>query len=138
MNYQENNEDKWSRDPGENLLSPADWERIAGSTRLTVREVEVCRELFTQKTREEIASQLGIKPRTVRHHLEMIHSKLKVNSRVGVVLRIISIRNHLDSVRGEQVRAEDQISEVVRLHPPEPPSRAEHALVSGGGSIEAN
>lgn len=62
---------------------------------MTSRERQVCERLFQGQTRQEIATCLGIKPRTVREHLENIHSKLRVRNRIGVVLRIIQMRDEL-------------------------------------------
>ena len=91
VSHRNGNAIQWHDEPGVNLLSDDEWAHVAGLANLTTRETQVCRQLFTQKTREEIATELGIKPRTVRHHLEMIHIKLNVKSRVGVVLRLIEV-----------------------------------------------
>ena len=84
----------WTEKVGE-LLSPGEWESVACTGKLTSREASVCQLLFEGLTRPEIASHLGIKPRTVRQHLETIHQKLHVKNRVGVVLRIVQIRDWL-------------------------------------------
>lgn len=54
--------------------------------------------LFEGKTRGEVADELGIKNRTVRQYVEQLHTKLQVNSRVGLVLRIIQVRDHCNDV----------------------------------------
>lgn len=77
------------------MLTDQQWEDMAEILRLTRREKEVCRELFNGYTRIQIAEHLGIKPRTVRHYMEHIHQKLVVTNRVGVVLRIIQVRDRL-------------------------------------------
>ena len=87
-----------SKKPGSEMLSLAQWTVAAQKLRLTNREKEVCKELFDGHTRNEIADHLGIKARTVRHYMEHIHQKLAVSNRVGVVLRIIQIR---DQIEGE-------------------------------------
>jgi len=78
---------------GKRMLTQMQWEFVGEQMRLTAREKEVCQELFDGCTRNEIAESLGIKPRTVRHYMENIHSKLFVSNRVGVVLRIIELRD---------------------------------------------
>jgi DNA-binding CsgD family transcriptional regulator len=78
-----------------NLVSKRQWNSIAERLDLTERELEVVKLLFEQKTRDEIAKKLELKPRTIRHHMENIHVKLGVNNRVGVVLRIIQVRDSL-------------------------------------------
>jgi len=85
-----------SKRPGSEMLTQAQWIATGQQLRLTNREREVCQELFEGNTRNEIADHLGIKPRTVRHYMEHIHQKLAVSNRVGVVLRIIQLRDQLD------------------------------------------
>jgi len=85
--------------PGRSMLTDEQWESTAEKLRLTRREKEVCRELFDGFTRNEIADHLGIKPRTVRHYMEHIHQKLAVSNRVGVVLRIIQIRDRISTLK---------------------------------------
>ncbi len=60
-----------------------------------MREGQVCRLLFEGHKRDQIAEMLGISPRTVRYHLESLHKKLKVNTRVGLVLRMVQLRDFL-------------------------------------------
>ncbi len=82
------------------LLTSQDWEAICATASLTKREAEVCTLLLSCKTRNAIADCLGIKPRTVRQHLENLHVKLNVTNRVELVLRVISIR---DAARSQSV-----------------------------------
>ena len=49
---------------------------------LTERELEVLVLLAHGKENKEIAAELGLKPTTVRGHLESIYSKLQVTNRV--------------------------------------------------------
>lgn len=88
--------------PGSEMLSQMQWTVTAEELRLTNREREVCQELFEGNTRNEIAEHLGIKPRTVRHYMEHIHQKLAVSNRVGVVLRIIQMRDQIDANMSEE------------------------------------
>ena len=81
------------------MLTEAQWTITAQSLKLTKREQQVCQKLFDGHTRNEIAEKLGIKSRTVRHYMEHIHEKLAVSNRVGVVLRIIQMRDQLDKGR---------------------------------------
>ena len=48
---------------------------------LTVRELEVLRELAEGRTNKEIAQVLGLRPKTVMHHCESIYRKLGVRTR---------------------------------------------------------
>lgn len=81
--------------PAEALLSPSQWTEVARSLRLTRREHQVAQLLFFGLTREQIADRLQLKPRTVRQYLEQLHDKLNVAGRIGVVLRIIAVRDRL-------------------------------------------
>jgi RNA polymerase sigma factor (sigma-70 family) len=84
-----------SENPGEHLISQRQWHQIAAALGLTPRERQVTQLLFEGLTREEIARKLHLKPRTVRQYLEQIHSKLNVRNRIGLVLRIIAVRDYL-------------------------------------------
>lgn len=79
--------------PGEQLVSEQQWQEIGNRLNLSGRELQVCRSLFLGKTRQQTATDLNVKPRTVRHHMESIHEKMKVHNRVGVVLRVIQVRD---------------------------------------------
>ena len=65
--------------------------------KMSRREQDVCKLLFDGLTRQKIAEQMDISNRTVRHHMEQIHVKLNVSNRVGVVLKIIQLRDLLSS-----------------------------------------
>jgi DNA-binding NarL/FixJ family response regulator len=81
--------------PGEGLLSRDEWTRVAAALALTPREQQVAVLACEGKTREAIASRLQLKPRTVREHFERMYLKLHVGDRVGLVLRIIRVRDLL-------------------------------------------
>jgi DNA-binding CsgD family transcriptional regulator len=59
--------------------------RILGTT---LRETEVIRWLLQGKSNEEIATILGISPRTVQTHLQRIYQKLGVSSRTQAIAAI--------------------------------------------------
>jgi DNA-binding CsgD family transcriptional regulator len=62
-------------------------ERLAGLG-LTPREIEVLLQLEQGKRNNEIATELRIRPRTVRKHLEHIFDKLDVDNRTAAVARL--------------------------------------------------
>ena len=68
-------------------VAPASAHRVpeTGET-LTEREIVVLRLVATGSENEEIADQLFITETTVRHHLTSIFEKLKVNSRLELVV----------------------------------------------------
>jgi DNA-binding CsgD family transcriptional regulator len=86
---------EWTDRPGQNLISDPEWAAVKSYARLSLRESQVSRLLFEGHKRDQIAEMLGISPRTVRYHLESLHKKLKVNTRVGLVLRLIQLRDFL-------------------------------------------
>ena len=86
----------WPDDPGANLVSEVQWQEIACAANLSGREFEVCQLLFEGLTREEVAEELSLKTRTVRQYMEHLHAKLRVTNRVGLVLRIIQIRDYIE------------------------------------------
>lgn len=77
------------------LVSSDEWELINDELNLSGRESEVIQGVFDQLSRKQIAERMGLKERTVRQYLENIHIKLNVNTRIGVVLRVIQIRDTL-------------------------------------------
>ena len=83
--------------PGKLLLTDRQWDEVGEFLNCTQREKQVCRLLFAGMTRQAIADHLGIKNRTVRHHMEQLHTKMRVNERVGVVLRIVQIRDEISN-----------------------------------------
>jgi DNA-binding CsgD family transcriptional regulator len=87
----------WTERPGEDLIGDTEWDAIKAYARLSRREGQVCRLLFEGQKRDRIAELLGISPRTVRYHLETLHKKLRVNTRVGLVLRMVQIQKFLKS-----------------------------------------
>jgi DNA-binding NarL/FixJ family response regulator len=69
---------------------------------LSEREHEVLAVVAQDKTDREIASELGIRERTVRAHVSRIILKLGVASRVGAAVALVEwkLRAEFDSSRG--------------------------------------
>ena len=61
-------------------------ERAVWPRGLTDREVEVLRLLARGRSNKEIATALGISPRTAQHHVIHIYQKIERNSRAGAAL----------------------------------------------------
>ena len=87
---------RWTQRPGKNLLSESQWVQTKEFLGLSNREYEVCRLLVLGLNRSEISDKLGLKFRTARQYVEQLHDKLRVNSRVALVLRIVEVRDHLN------------------------------------------
>jgi len=85
----------WCQSPGEGLITPRQWSKISQFVEMSTREVQISHLLFAGMTRVEIAGELGISPRTVRFHMESLHEKLQVKSRVELVLRLVQLRDFL-------------------------------------------
>jgi len=84
---------------GQSQLSNKQWELVCESLALSNREESVCRLLCDGHTRAAIAEAMEVTTRTVRHHMEQIHRKLDVHNRVGVVLRLIQVRDTIGASR---------------------------------------
>ena len=59
--------------------------------RLTPKQRQILALAALEYTTEEIARQLGREPKTVESHLANIYQKYHVRSRVGAILRAISV-----------------------------------------------
>lgn len=62
---------------------------VSGYDHLTSRERDVVAGLVSGDTDRQIASQLGVSPRTVHKHLEHVYQKLGVATRTAAVVRVI-------------------------------------------------
>jgi DNA-binding CsgD family transcriptional regulator len=80
---------------GQRLFSDRTWRSVAAATGLAPRELEIVRRVFDDQKEAAIARELGISPHTVHTYLERIYRKLKVASRVQLVVRIVALqRSH--------------------------------------------
>jgi DNA-binding CsgD family transcriptional regulator len=75
---------------GSALLSEADWAETARMLRLSGRELQIVRGVFDNQKETTLAADLGIAPRTVNTHMERLHRKLAVTTRVALVLRVMA------------------------------------------------
>ena len=82
---------------------------------LTARELEVLALLAHGKENKEIAAELGLKPTTVRGHLESIYSKLQVTNRVEATVEWLRL---FGSPGGQRRRGS---SDGGRMSPPSQP-----------------
>ncbi len=94
----------WSKDellapanPAEGMLTPEEWISIGIALDLSTRELCVAILIFEGQTRANIARQLHkkdgaeVSPGTVRVYIDRLFQKLRVNDRVGFVLRIMRV-----------------------------------------------
>ena len=66
------------------------WRVIANSLRISDRELQIIQEIFDDRKESAIAADLTISVHTVHTHLERLYRKLGVNTRVGLVVCILS------------------------------------------------
>ncbi len=77
-------------------LRNASVRRIAmQALRLSAREDQIVQFLFSGKTNKEIASQLGITERTVKHYMTVLMQKLNARNRVEVVIAAQHLKQRL-------------------------------------------
>jgi DNA-binding CsgD family transcriptional regulator len=74
---------------GAGMLSGTAWREIAGSLRLSGRELQILRAIFDDRTESAIARELGISPCTIHTYCERLYRKLYVTDRVRLVLRVM-------------------------------------------------
>jgi DNA-binding CsgD family transcriptional regulator len=74
---------------GAALLSESAWQAIAGSLRLSGRELDVVRAIFDGQKESAIAAHLGVAGRTVHTHVERLYHKLGVNDRTHLALCVM-------------------------------------------------
>jgi DNA-binding NarL/FixJ family response regulator len=79
------------KNPGEGLLSAEDWGLVAARLRLSARERDVAKLMFEGKTRLQIARKLKCASGTVRVYIDRLFAKLRVQDRLGMVLRVVRI-----------------------------------------------
>ena len=77
-------------DKGFCLLDDETWARIARSLKLSPRECEIVKCIFSDQKDLAISQQLGMSPHTVNTHLKRLYRKLHVSSRAQVVLRVFA------------------------------------------------
>jgi len=78
------------------LFSPQRWRELAAFLRLTPRQLAVARLLCADFSNAEIAQRLGLSNDTVGTHLKALYRRLDVQSRVGVVVRLVLVERKLD------------------------------------------
>ena len=78
-----------SRLLGSDMLSDRVWSEIARSLNLSARELQITRGIFDNLTERAIAANLRISENTVHSHLNRLFKKIRITTRVQVVLRIM-------------------------------------------------
>lgn len=74
---------------GSAMLSDRAWAVIADSLGLTRRQIQIVRLVLDDATELAMAGTLGVSMHTVHTHLDRIHKKLGVHSRVELVVLLL-------------------------------------------------
>jgi len=82
--------DASSNPAGCSVFSDDAWRHLARVLRLSGRELEILQAVFDDQKESTIAADLGISTHTVHTHLERLYRKLRVSSRVALVVRVIA------------------------------------------------
>lgn len=75
---------------GRFVFCDAGWLAISRSLRLSGREFEIIQAVFDGDSEFAISLKLGVSQHTVHTHMERVYRKLKVTSRVELVVRIVA------------------------------------------------
>jgi DNA-binding CsgD family transcriptional regulator len=75
---------------GQELFCEEAWERIANKLGLSARQKMVARSVVADRSDDDIAAILSLSLSTVKTHMERLHAKLDVHSRVQFVRRIVA------------------------------------------------
>jgi DNA-binding NarL/FixJ family response regulator len=93
----DSNRDDPTMHAGGRVFSPEAWQRVTSVLALSTRESEILKAVFEDQKEHCIAANLGISSHTVHTHLERLYRKLRVSSRVGLVVRVFA--EHLRHLR---------------------------------------
>jgi DNA-binding NarL/FixJ family response regulator len=74
---------------GSAIFSEQAWTEIARSLMLSLREVQIVRGVFDDRTEAAIAADLRISPHTVHSYVDRLHHKLAVADRAELILRVM-------------------------------------------------
>jgi len=65
------------------------WKHIARNLELSVRELQIVRGTFDDRTESAMAAEFHIAPSTVHTHMERLHHKLSIVDRSQLILRVV-------------------------------------------------
>lgn len=67
------------------------WEDVGRTLKLSGRELQIVRGMFSDKIQYAIAADLGISPHTVHTHIERLYHKLEVTNRSQLLVSIMTV-----------------------------------------------
>jgi DNA-binding CsgD family transcriptional regulator len=74
---------------GSSVFPPDAWAELAVHLGLSGRELQIVRGTFDDRSEFQMAVELGVSPSTIHTHVERLHHKLTVASRVQLVVRVM-------------------------------------------------
>jgi DNA-binding NarL/FixJ family response regulator len=74
---------------GHRVFTEETWHDLERALKLSGRESEILKAIFDDQKESCIATNLGISAHTVHSHLERLYRKLRVSSRVTLVVRVL-------------------------------------------------
>ncbi len=78
------------------LFSGAEWRSLAAHLKLSARQQAIARLTCRGLKRGVIARRLGVSENTVRTHVRGLYRRLNVDSRLGLVVRLVLADRVLD------------------------------------------
>jgi DNA-binding NarL/FixJ family response regulator len=66
------------------------WKKVADKLRLSSRQIEVCRGVVKGYGDKQIATALGVSPRTIQTHMARLHAKLGIECRSELAVRVFA------------------------------------------------
>jgi DNA-binding CsgD family transcriptional regulator len=81
------------------LFTPEEWLSVARLLRLSPRQRAVAELLCAECSQREMAERLGLSLDTIRAHLRALYARLRVRSRVGVVVCLVLAQRELSGAR---------------------------------------
>lgn len=72
------------------MIDDSGWAAVASSLALSKRQLQIVRAVFDDSTEFAISRDFGISQHTVHTHLERIHHKFHVHSRVELVVFVLT------------------------------------------------
>ena len=77
------------------VISEQEWDRVRQYFRLSLLQTEIMRRLCEGRSRQQIAREMTIRPRTVRTTAERLYRQFGVSDRVQLVLHVLVAVRHL-------------------------------------------
>ncbi len=88
------------------LLDGRQWSYVRRRYELTPREVQIAEMVCRGFRNDRIARDLKIRPGTVKTHVRNIYRKVKVKSKIAMLLRFVTEANGRSALRGQLRRVQ--------------------------------